>query len=50
MTSKQLKPQFGDQALNELTKVKRTAREVELALNKAFNPNLGSLNVSKLNQ
>ena len=38
MTSKQLRPQFGDQALNELTKVKKTAREVELALNKAFNP------------
>lgn len=38
------------QAVNDLEKVKQTAKEVEKALDKAFNKNLGTLNVSKFNQ
>ena len=34
----------------ELEKIKKTAKEVESALERAFNPNLGTLNISKFNQ
>lgn len=34
----------------ELDKIKKSAKEVESALERAFNPNLGTLNVSKFNQ
>ena len=38
------------QAVKDLEEVKQTAKEVEKALDKAFNKNLGTLNVSKFNQ
>ena len=38
------------QAAIDLEAVKKTAKEVENALDKAFNKNLGTLNVSKFNQ
>ena len=34
----------------ELDRIKKSAKEVESALERAFNPNLGTLNVSKFNQ
>lgn len=38
------------EAVRDLEKVKATAKEVEKALDKAFNKDLGTLNVSKFNQ
>jgi hypothetical protein len=37
-------------SLRELSKVQETAREVETALVKAFNPQLGSINIQTFNQ
>ena len=38
------------EAMKELTKIKKEANDVEIALKKAFNPNLNTTNILKFNQ
>lgn len=45
-----LNPSIANNAVNELEKIKGSANKLENALEKAFNPNLGTLNVTKFNQ
>ncbi len=50
LTAKDIKINIGEDANEELRKIKESAAEIEGALNKAFNANLGTLNISKFNQ
>ena len=45
-----MNPAMAHNVKAELQKIKTSAKEVETAFSKAFNSNLGTLNVSKLNQ
>ena len=49
LSSLQYKDQFGDNAFKELKRIKSTAKEVESALEQAFNPQLNTVNLSKFN-
>lgn len=50
LTVKDLTPQFGNQAAEQLAKTKQAATRVEQALNKAFNVRLNSLNITQFNK
>lgn len=45
-----LNPSVANNAVTELEKIKASARQLEGALERSFNPNLGTLNVTKFNQ
>lgn len=45
-----LNPSVANNAVAELEKIKASARQLEGALERSFNPNLGTLNVTKFNQ
>ena len=45
-----MNPAMAQNANVELQKIKQSAAQIESALNKAFNTNLGTLNVAKFNQ
>jgi len=50
LSSKNVEFKLGTDAASELKKIKTTANEVEKALMKAFNADLGTINISKFNQ